>query len=352
MPRQFAGDPVVHDRGSDEERILVEEAAGWLVTFNEAPNGSSVSKEFQAWLAKSEGHRRAWERVNATWKMLGAGANADEFGKTGARNRSVEAHPNLHMRTTPEKAVTLRTRRLPYRAFAAIAASLVVAAVLASTVPAVLVRMNADYFTGVGEMDSVRLVDGTLVALGGNSAIRIDADRQERLVTLIAGEAFFDVAPDPARPFVVNARGLELRVLGTAFDVQMTSTSTTVALLSGSVEVLPAPGQHARRLSPGERLEIDRDTDTVTVSTVSPEDIGAWRQGRVFLTDVSLGSVVEMIQRYHTAWISVPDRSLATIRVSGLFDLTDPDAALGALVKPFGARVRSVTPYVRVITRS
>lgn len=349
MPRQFTEDPVVHDRGSDEERALVEEAAGWLVTLNEAPNGSSVSREFQAWLATSAGHRRAWERVNATWNMLGAGAG--EFGKAPARRRSVEAGGNPRAWAAPGKAA-VRARRLPYRAFAAIAAGFVVVAVLTSVVPTALVRMNADHFTAAGETDSVRLVDGTLVDLGGNSAIRIDADGPERLVTLVAGEAFFDVAPDPARPFVVNARGLELRVLGTAFDVQTTSTSTTVALLRGSVEVLPAAGQHARRLSPGERLEIDHDTGAITAGTVSPEDIGAWRQGRVFLTDVSLGSVVEMIQRYHTAWISVPDRSLAAIRVSGLFDLTDPDAALAALVQPFGAKVRSVTPYVRVITRS
>lgn len=342
----------MHDKGADEERALVEEAAGWLVTLNEAPDGSSVSREFQAWLNTSTGHRRAWERVNATWKMLGASASAGEAGIPPARRRSVEANRNPQAWTAPENAMAPRARRPRYRAFAAIAAGLVVAAALAYAAPTALVRMNADHFTVAGQVDSVRLADGTQVDLGGSSAIRIDAGGRERLVTLVAGEAFFDVAHDPARPFVVNARGLELRVLGTAFDVRTTSTGTTVALLRGSVEVLPTAVQHARRLSPGERLEIDHDTGAVTVSTVSPEDIGAWRQGRVFLTDVSFGAVVEMIQRYHTAWISIPDRSLAAVRVSGLFDLNDPDAALAALVRPFGAKVRSVTPYVRVITRS
>lgn len=350
MPRQSARDSRVHDIGSDA--ALVEEAAGWLISLKDMPNGASASKEFEAWLATSTDHRRAWERVNATWAMLGAGAPSKGIERPLARHGSVETNRTTRANTITAQAAAGQTRYRPYRAVAAIAAGFAVAAILAFGAPNALVRMNADHATAVGKTDQVRLADGTVVDLGGNSAIKLDTAAQERFVTLLAGEAFFDVAPDPVRPFVVNAGGVELRVLGTAFDVQMTSTSTTVALLRGSVEVRPSAGQKARRLSPGERLEVDHDSGAVTIDTVSPENIGGWRQGRVFLTDVSLGTVVEMIQRYHPAWISIPDQSLAAVRVSGLFDLTDPDGALTALVKPFGAKVRSVTPYVRVLTRS
>ncbi|MGV6874154.1 FecR family protein [Pseudochelatococcus sp. B33] len=343
---------------------MVEEAAGWLVTLKDTPNGSPVSGEFEVWLAASADHRRAWERVNATWGLLGASRKRDAAendvamrpsrgpSRRATADRAVGLAMGLAMGRATDRAMPGRAAgRRRSRTVAALGAGLAIAALLAFVAPDALVRMRADHLTAAGETERVRLVDGTLVDLGGNSAIKINVEGRERLVTLLAGEAFFDVAPDPARAFVVNAEGLELRVLGTAFDVRVTSTDTTVALLRGSVEVLPASGEPARRLSPGEQLEIDRGSGVMTVGAVSAENIGAWRQGRVFLTDVSLGSVVEMIQRYHTAWISVPDRSLAAIRVSGLFDLNDPDAALAALVKPFGAKVRSVTPYMRVITR-
>lgn len=104
-------------------------------------------------------------------------------------------------------------------------------------------------------------------------------------------------------------------------------------------------------LKPGELLSIDHATGKVSVTTVSPDDIGAWRGGKVFLADATVASVVEMIQRYHSAWISIPDRGLASRKVSGLFDLRNPDQALSALVEPFGGTVRSVTPLARVISR-
>lgn len=217
--------------------------------------------------------------------------------------------------------------------------------------PNVLMHIRADHITAAGEIERVQLADGSMIDLGGSSAISIDVNTQQRRVTLLDGEAFFDIAADAARPFVVDARGLKLRVLGTAFDVELTSSSTTVALLHGSIQVDSAAGHPARILQPGEMLQIDHAAGTVTTGVAYPEDIGAWREGRVFLADVTIGAVVEMIQRYHTAWISIPDRGLAAQKVSGLFDLRDPDAALTALVHPFGGKVHSLTPFVRVITR-
>jgi transmembrane sensor len=169
---------------------------------------------------------------------------------------------------------------------------------------------------------------------------------------LLAGEAFFDIAPDASRPFVVDVRGIEVKVLGTAFDAQVTSTRTEVALLRGSIEALPGKdGKPSLLMKPGDMLAVEHATGAVTIGKVSTEDIGAWREGKVFIADATVASVVELIQRYHPAWLSLPDRSLASRKVSGLFDLRNPDHALSALVEPFGGKVRSVTPWGRVISR-
>ena len=71
----------------------------------------------------------------------------------------------------------------------------------------------------------------------------------------------------------------------------------------------------------------------------------------MFVNDVTLAAAVERLQRYHPAWISIPDPVLASRRVTGLYDLENPDAALQALVQPFGGRAREVTPYGRILTR-
>jgi transmembrane sensor len=71
----------------------------------------------------------------------------------------------------------------------------------------------------------------------------------------------------------------------------------------------------------------------------------------MFVNDVTVASAAERLQRYHPAWISVPDLTLASRRVTGLYDLKNPDAALEAMVKPFGGKVHAVTSYGRVLTR-
>jgi transmembrane sensor len=68
------------------------------------------------------------------------------------------------------------------------------------------------------------------------------------------------------------------------------------------------------------------------------------------VTDQPLGDVVALIQRQHPAWIMLPEGHLAALRVTGLYDLSDPDKALMALVAPFGLRVRAASPYLRVVS--
>lgn len=337
-------------KGLAEEQAVFEEAADWLLTLENVPDGAPILEEFEAWLSSSECHRYAWKRVNRTWSTLGAGLVLREkeerdFPAAVAFRRSISG------RGKPGRSASVAIRRRPYRALSGLGLAMAVVGMAWLVAPNVLMHIRADHITAAGEIERVQLADGSMIDLGGSSAISIDVNTQQRRVTLLDGEAFFDIAADAARPFVVDARGLKLRVLGTAFDVELTSSSTTVALLHGSIQVDSVAGHPARILRPGEMLQIDQATGTVTTGVAYPEDIGAWREGRVFLADVTIGAVVEMIQRYHTAWISIPDRGLAAQKVSGLFDLRDPDAALTALVHPFGGKVHSLTPFVRVITR-
>lgn len=215
--------------------------------------------------------------------------------------------------------------------------------------PSIMLRMTADYVTAAGENRTITLADGTAVTLGADSAIASDFAGRERRVKLLSGEAFFDVPHDAARPFVVEAGGVGVSVLGTAFNVQMTTDAATVELERGSVQVAYQDGNTV--LSPGQMVAVDRRTGLMARSAIAREDIAAWRSGHIFINDATIGSVVEQLQRYHSAWIKVPDGRLAAQRVTGLYDLRDPDRALRAIVQPYGGQVREISPYLRVLSR-
>jgi transmembrane sensor len=80
-------------------------------------------------------------------------------------------------------------------------------------------------------------------------------------------------------------------------------------------------------------------------------DIATWRSGQIFVVNATIGSVVEQIRRYHPAWLSLPDGTLARQHVTGFYDLRQPDQALEALVTPYGGKVRRVSPALRIISR-
>jgi transmembrane sensor len=167
----------------------------------------------------------------------------------------------------------------------------------------------------------------------------------------LSGEAFFDVSHDPDRPFIVDAGGVKVTVIGTAFDIRLTQEQTTVELARGAVNVsLTAGNSETYVLAPGDVADVDRLTGTLTRSRMDISEIASWRDGRLFLNDVSISAAVAELQRYHPAWIKIPESALAEQRVTGLYDLHDPDRALRALVEPYGGKVRSISPFLRVLT--
>ncbi len=310
----------------------------WFLDLKARPDCRQTEQGFEDWFARSPVHARAWEQALKTWTLLGEVPPALEHLWRPAPSATVAALP---------------ARRRWKRWAAATAVALAASALVLLAAPALLIRWQADHITETAESRTVKLEDGTIIEMAGDSAIATEITASARRVTLLTGEAFFDVAHDASRPFTVDAGGVAVAVLGTAFDVQIADDTTTVELARGTVAVsYSMPGLKENfELAPGEMAAVDRRTGDVMRDTIAPEDIAAWRSGKMFVNDVSVAAAVERLQRYHPAWISIPDPSLARPRVTGLYDLKNPDQALAALVKPFGGNVREVTPYGRVVTR-
>lgn len=332
------------NRLRDQKEELLGEAVDWLMRLRALPADRDAERQWQAWLALSDAHRAAWERVCRTWQVLGDVTPGPDLPSLASPGTERDAAPP---QTHHQGRMAIRK---PWRSFAGMALAAGLLAFLFG--PPVMLHLRSDYITGTAETRVVKLRDGSTVTLAPGSALAEDIDGATRRVSLLAGEAFFDVIRDEARPFLVEADGNEIRVLGTAFSVGETGEGTRVELAEGTISLRPAIDRSAEiTLAPGDAVTVDSRNGIARRDHVDPLDIALWRQGRITVTDQPLALVVELIQRYHPAWIVIPDRSIAARRVTGLYDLRNPDLALAALVEPFGAKVHRVSPYLRVISR-
>ncbi|MGU3495079.1 FecR family protein [Xanthobacteraceae bacterium A53D] len=326
---------------------LLEQAIDWMLHLKDAPGDADAMRRFEAWLAQSEAHARAWEKARKTWRAMGEVEPA--HAELWAKPAPAAPPAPRRQRDTRRGHAHRPSRRGRIMGAAAMAA---LGLLLFMAGPSLLLHLEADHRTATGESRTVTLADGSRVTLGAGSAIATSLEGPQRRVTLLAGEAYFDVAHDTARPFTVKADGVDVTVLGTAFDVSLSSATTTVELARGKVRIATEPDPAAAQiLAPGDAVTVDRDTGGIVRGTVALEDIGAWRHGQIFVDDATIGSVVERLRRYHSAWISLPDATLSSQRVTGLYDLSDPDRALRALVEPYGGHVRVISPYLRLVSR-
>lgn len=304
------------------------QVAAWLLRLEEAPDDQALRAEYEAWLAQSEHHRKAHDTITSLWR------NAEELGSTAPAPL-----PAKIARLTP------RRPRAQYLAWglAAVAACLAILAL-----PAVQLRLSADHLTSVAELRQVVLEDGSRVSLDAASAIAVLYKVKQRTVTLLAGQAFFEVVPSAERPFVVSASGVEVTVTGTSFSVGTSSTGIAVEVKTGTVSV-SREGKLLADLAVGQRARIAPDGMT-TKGNVSPDEVAAWRDHRLVVYQATIRDVVEQIGRYLPGAIVFRDQEIADRLVTGVIDLSRPDEALQAVVEMQKGKVATVTPYLVVIS--
>ncbi|MEP0337247.1 MAG: FecR domain-containing protein [Alphaproteobacteria bacterium] len=303
----------------------LEQATAWFYRIAEQPDDGALRRELQAWLAEKPAHRRAWELTQRSWDLAGAAAV-------------------LPGQVAPVQPPSRRRATLA-------AATLALAACLALFVVAPQMRLHlaADHLTDAGETATVALSDGSEVDLAAGSAVKTHFTAGRRELALLRGQALFRIAKDADRPFVVDAGGYSVTVTGTAFDIALTNRTITVAVAHGSVRVGGARVGDVD-LVPGDRIAIDRRDGAVARAKVDARDIAAWRGGNLVVQDRAFADVVDVIRRYYPGAVVVAMAGLEDRRVTGVFDLSDPARALGALAGPFGGVVRRAGPFVITVT--
>lgn len=313
----------------------LDDAMDWLLRLQSAGDDPQILSEFERWLARSAANRDAWKQARRSWDALGR-VPPVHTARWASRRRK-----------RPARRGARRRRMAVAGAAAALAACLVL-----FLQPRLHIWMKADYVSAVGETRRIVLEDGSRVLLNTDSAISVGHEGGGRSVALLKGEAFFEVRPDPAAPFTVEAADMAVTVVGTAFDVRITDDGGTVGVSEGEVHV-HVPGNAdagTARLRRGDFLTYDHAAGTTRVRALPTDRYAGWHDGRLFLKDVTVGDAVEDLRRYYRGLILLPDSALAKRKVTGLYDVRDPERALKALATPHGGVLRNPLPGVLLLT--
>lgn len=312
------------DQSAQASRKRHEEAAAWVLKNRDINQSAHESRAFEEWLDRGEENRAAYE---AAQRLMGEARTAI-WNDPALRNFKVK--PRLRV------AKTL--------AVAFLGAALAGSAFVYSDGP---MRLLANAISGTGEMPTIELADGTTIQLNAFSAISYRFTAETRTVTLLRGQAFFQVAKDASRPFVVEANGGQTTALGTAFDIRLGQNSTEVTVTEHAVSV--TPHTHAEpevRVNEGQQAVYDADGKVKDVRQADTHAVLAWRRGQLVVDNAPVADVVAEIDRHFAGRIIISNSDLAARRVSGTFTVTDTDSALALLRESLGLSVIRMGPLI------
>ncbi|MCW4460941.1 FecR domain-containing protein [Sphingomonas sp. BT-65] len=181
-----------------------------------------------------------------------------------------------------------------------------------------------------GEQRSVQLADGSRVELDGATSLDVTIDGKSRLVELRRGEAYFDIAHEAERPFVVRAGASSTRVLGTAFSIDLSQRAVKLAVYRGKVQFGgTGSGEGGVVVPAGWRSSFAGGAAmTPTRFDTAQQD---WRQAWVDTDDMVLGELIEALNRRSGPVIAPPPASLARVPLAGRVKLDDAEELLGAM---------------------
>lgn len=322
---------------------IIEQANGWLIEMQESGSNVAASNQFQEWLRKSPVHVREYLRAEANWAAL---ASVEWDTNVGAERIGQESNViNLAIQSKSSEVAlpeTVRTSRI--RLLAGIAATIILSIGVASFFQAADEQVLA---TGLGEQRRVVLDDGSIVELNTQSEIEVVMTESTREIRLIDGEALFSVAKDASRPFIVDTSDAVVQALGTQFNVYKRADAVLVTVLEGRVSVSGGEktGSPLNHVSPVELVQGDRAEITpnqpIVKSEADENDAIAWRESRLIFRDRPLSDVINEFNRYNKLKLAIEDQSLASQKISAVFDANSPET----LVKFISAGSNVVVDY-------
>lgn len=310
-------------RATRAQRKRHEEAADWLLRNREAGQPAAEKTAFRAWLDSAPENRRAYE---AAEQLMGE-----------ARTAIVSDPALVDFEVKPRSSAkpvlgTLLTLAMAGTLFIALDGPM---------------RLQADAMSGTGEMPVFTLTDGSTVQLNASSAVAYDYATGRRTVRLLRGQAYFEVAPDAARPFTVEAGSTRVTALGTAFDVRLGDAETDVTVTHNAVLIaFESADQAPLRVKQGEQAVYQRNTGAREIRPSDGVTALAWRRGQLVVDNAPLSHVVEEMNRNFSGRIVIANGELARRRVSGTLAISDTNAVLVYLEHALRVTTNRIGPLI------
>lgn len=313
------------DDRPDTDPVFVS-ATEWMVRVHDPDVKPESLIAWQAWMRENPAHAEAFHRMERLDELL------------RAVPRPPIASPREMARDSYQGSVPIRLWRHPRQLVPrwALAASVIIAtAALALLGFALSGRFSKDrgamvIATRIGENRVVRLADGSVVTLGGDSRVAVDFHPRERDLDLLQGEAFFKVAHNPLRPFKVAAGRAVVVAVGTQFDVRRDTDHVVVDVVEGRVVVLPRspalpiallhafqPRLAAVSVGAGEQTSVDSARIAPPTQIPDAGDATSWQSGRLVFRMQPLGEVLQQVNRYSSKPIVIGDPAIAGMKVTG-----------------------------------
>jgi transmembrane sensor len=392
---------VINIPNRPEHPDIQAQAREWVVKLDGERPTPAMLAELRQWVSRSPLHRQALEQAAAAWNAMDslagllepnatasrAGASSSAASNSAASNSAASNSAALSMAasntatssaaastaassagqaTTPRR--TARYGLSLSRASVAALAVLVIAVVAYHFLPDVLTPdvATARYATTVGEIKTVTLDDGSEVRLNTNSTVRVSFSGKARVIQL-DGEAYFKVAHDPQRPFVVYAGRYSVKALGTAFAVHAVENGVDLTVTAGHVELAsfkePPADVATRGVTPmdqaetripllkGQHAYFRGETKLIeSLDTQALEERLSWRDGMLIFDNDRLSDIVTELNRYSTSRIVISDPTIRDVRLGGYFKVRDIDSILDTL-RGYGLRVERIDDGLIYLSR-
>lgn len=304
----------------------LQQAAEWFAALRADDAGEAERLRWRQWLEADARHRAAWKRVEAV--------NA-EFGLMP---------PAVGHRVLAQDG---QRRRKAIKTLAWLAAGVTIAGGAGSSreLRGYLAALNAQYRTGVGQIERLQLADGSQLWL--NTASAADADYSDvlRRVVLHRGELMIQTAHDkrdPARPLVVDVPAGRMQALGTRFLVRLDQGDTLLTVLEGRVMISPSGRGQPLLVKAGSRVRFD--ADRVDEPTPADESMAAWSRKMLMPDGMRLDEFLAELGRYRRGYLGCAPE-VAGLRLVGVYPLDDTERVLNALQASLPVKVRRILPW-------
>ncbi|MES2056815.1 MAG: FecR domain-containing protein [Pseudomonadota bacterium] len=314
-------------------------AARWAIRRDAGPLTANDQADLDLWLAADARREGALLRAEAALVYLDRGR-----ALAGRTPGPEDPDPEDIAAEEPSGTRLFSRRKL-------VGGGALIAAAVAGIGGGLLWPAGESFTTTIGEVRRLSLSDGSVATINTASRLTVAMAKRTRQITLDDGEAWFEVAHDKARPFLVSVGDVHVRAVGTAFSVRRHADGVDILVTQGVVETWT--GDHRTeptRLSGGERAFV-ADATTRIVAVPAGAEIEralAWRSGGLALNGEPLDYAVTEFNRYNRRKLVIDDPVLGRTPIVGYFKVDDPERFMRSVAVLLDARLTTSSGDIHI----